>query len=153
MEFAMNIKVGDQLKDNDPRCSYRVLTVTALGMKSTTGVAFVRARSAAGREVSISTRRIHSDGKVRKSGFSLISTDPPALAAFVGREVVLVRGSPGRKEGPGRERRVRARLDKIDPLNVWATLLEDDPDATVAPFKAGEAGIWHGHSFVETSAA
>lgn len=47
---------------------------------------------------------------------------------------------------------MRARLDRVDHVNVFATLLEDDSDETVAPFKAGEAGIWHGHSFVETSA-
>ncbi|MEJ6003770.1 hypothetical protein [Paucibacter soli] len=147
----MSIKIGDRLKDNDPRSSHRVLTITSLELVTDSGLQSVRAKGPAGPEVSIATRRIYSDGKARRSGFDLVPTDPPALAQFVGREVILVRGSRGRNEGAGRERRVRARLDRVDHVNVFATLLEDDPDATCAPFKAGEAGIWHGHSFIEAS--
>lgn len=145
----MGIKVGDQLKDNDPRSSHRVLTITSLGMVTENGPQSVRGKGRAGPEVSIAVRRIHCDGKARRSGFDLVPTDPPALMQYVGREVILVRGSRGRLEGAGRERRLRARLDKVEHVNVYATLLEDDPEATVAPFKAGESGIWHGHSFVE----
>lgn len=68
----MNIKVGDQLKDNDPRSSHRVLTVTALGLVTESGLQSVRAKGKAGPEVSILTRRIYSDGKPRRSGFDLI---------------------------------------------------------------------------------
>ena len=68
----MNIKVGDQLKDNDPRMSNRVLTVTSLGMVTTMGVQSVRAKDGTGREVSILTRRIHCDGKPRRSGFDIV---------------------------------------------------------------------------------
>ena len=66
----------------------------------------------------------------------------------VGQEILLLRGSQGRMQGPGHERRVRARLLSADLINVQAELLEDDPNATVAPCKAGEAGIWHGLSFI-----
>lgn len=65
-----------------------------------------------------------------------------------GQEIILVRGSRGRVDGPGRERRVRARLVSATTTNVHAVLLEDDPLATTAPYKAGEAGVWHGLSFL-----
>ena len=68
----MEIKVGDRLKDNDPRMSNRVLTVTSLGVVTEMGVQNVRAKGLAGPEVSISTRRIHGDGKPRRSGFDLV---------------------------------------------------------------------------------
>jgi hypothetical protein len=76
-------------------------------------------------------------------------TAPQAIDDLVGKEILLVRGSRGRREGPGHERRVRARLDSIDGVMVHATLLEDDPHASASPTKAGEHGTWHGHSFVE----
>lgn len=91
----MGIKVGDQLKDNDPRSSHRVLTITSLGMVTENGPQSVRAKGRAGPEVSIAVRRIHCDGIARRSGFDLVPTDPPALMQYVGREVVLVRGSRG----------------------------------------------------------
>ncbi len=153
----MSIKVGDQLQDNDPRRSPRLLTIMSLGQSSKAGLQSVRAKGRAGPEVSISVSRIHCDGKTRRSGFDIVfleplePLEPPALARLVGQEVVLVRGSSGRQEGLGHERRVRARLDRVDGTNVHATLLQDDPYATTAPFKAGEAGLWHGHSFVEPS--
>lgn len=65
-----------------------------------------------------------------------------------GQEIVLLRGSRGRTNGPGCERRVRALLISATPHNVAAELLQDDPLATVAPQKTGERGIWHGLSFV-----
>lgn len=68
----MDIKVGDQLKDNDPRSSHRVLTVTSLGLVTEMGSQNVRAKGKAGPEVSISTSRIHCDGKPRRSGFDLV---------------------------------------------------------------------------------
>ena len=66
----------------------------------------------------------------------------------VGQETSLLRGSRGRQEGQGHERRVRAQLVSADPCYVHAVLLEDDPVATIAPFRAGEAGVWHGLSFI-----
>ncbi len=67
----------------------------------------------------------------------------------IGDEVRLVRGSRSRKEGPGCERLVRARLNGIDAMqNVKAVLLQDDPLDVAPPRKIGEAGIWHGLSFL-----
>lgn len=66
-----------------------------------------------------------------------------------GQEIILLRGSRGRSTGPGCERRVRARLVSATPYNVIANLLDDDPDATTRPTKAGEQGVWHGLSFIE----
>lgn len=72
----MDIKVGDHLKDNDPRSSHRVLTITSLGLVTVAGLQSVRAKGMSGPEVSIATRRIHTDGKPRRSGFDLVpSTD------------------------------------------------------------------------------
>lgn len=149
----MRIHVGEQLKDNDPRCAGRLLRITSLGLRTEMGLQGVRARGTTGPEVSIAVKRIHVDGKPRKSGFDLIPAVPASLAALVGHEVVLVRGSRGRTEGPGHERSVRARLDSLSAFDVFATLLEDDPNATTAPFKAGESGVWNGHSFVDVEAS
>jgi len=67
------LKVGDKLKDNDPRMAGRFLTITAIGVVGIYGAESVRAKShASGQEVSISTRRIHTDGKPRRSGFDLV---------------------------------------------------------------------------------
>lgn len=69
------MKVGDKLKDNDPRMANRVLTITAIGVVSTNGIESVRAKGRAGPEVRISTRRIYSDGKPRRSGFDLVTAN------------------------------------------------------------------------------
>lgn len=68
-----------------------------------------------------------------------------------GDEVTLIRGRRGRgpESGPGFQRKLRARYISGDRFHVCCTLLEDDPDATVAPYKAGEDGYWHGASFIE----
>ncbi|GIK74550.1 MAG: hypothetical protein BroJett021_35380 [Chloroflexota bacterium] len=68
-----------------------------------------------------------------------------------GDEVTLIRGSRGRgaESGPGFERRLRARYVGARKNMVRCILLEDDPHATVPPYKAGDAGWWHGRSFVE----
>jgi hypothetical protein len=68
----------------------------------------------------------------------------------VGDEVVLVRGARGRgpESGPGCERAIRALYVGGNRFNVYCELLEDDPHATVAPFKSGERGLWHGYSFI-----
>lgn len=58
-----------------------------------------------------------------------------------------------RTRSAGCERNVRARLDSVSTFDVFATLLEDDPIATIAPFKAGESDVWSGHSFVDVEAS
>lgn len=68
---------------------------------------------------------------------------------ITGQEIVLVRGARGRVAGIGCERRVRARLISASPYEVHAVLLEDDALAGASPKKAGEAGVWHGLSFIE----
>lgn len=70
------------------------------------------------------------------------------LNHLIGKEVLIIRGSRGKSSGPGRERAVRCMLDAVDGQMVHATLLEDDPDATVAPWRCGDSGTWHGRSFV-----
>lgn len=65
-----------------------------------------------------------------------------------GQVVTLLRGSRGRETGLGCGRRVRARLQSATPYAIHAVLLQDDQLAAVAPFKAGEAGVWHGLSFL-----
>lgn len=63
------MKVGDKIKDNDPRVVGRVLTITAIGVES------VLAEGRSGNEVKISTKRIFSDGKKRRSGFDLLKQE------------------------------------------------------------------------------
>ncbi|WP_126447979.1 hypothetical protein [Sulfuricystis multivorans] len=62
-----------------------------------------------------------------------------------GDEVILRRGSCGRgpETGPGYGRDVRARYLDGNEFYVFCELLEDDPGASVPPFKAGEEGCWH----------
>lgn len=67
----MGIKVGDKLKDNDPRVGNRILTVMKIGYS------FVKAKAPSGRIVSIRMDRIHTDGKPRRSGFDLINFGRP----------------------------------------------------------------------------
>ncbi len=67
----MGIKVGDKLKDNDPRVGNRILTVMKIGH------GFVEAKAPSGRIVEIRVDRIHTDGKPRRSGFDLINFGRP----------------------------------------------------------------------------
>jgi hypothetical protein len=69
----MGIKVGDRIKDNDPRMAHRVLTITAVGVVGTCGVDSVFAKTPTGQEVRIMATRIYSDGKPRRSGFDLLT--------------------------------------------------------------------------------
>lgn len=63
------LRVGDRLRDNDPRMGggKRVLTITLLRLD------FVYATDISGRRFTYSRHRIHTDGKARKSGLSLIA--------------------------------------------------------------------------------
>lgn len=68
------IKVSDTIMDNDPRTiendKPRFLTVEYVGVYD------VSARTKKGRLVVISSKRIHTDGKPRRSGFSLVTQEP-----------------------------------------------------------------------------
>lgn len=60
------LKVGDLIRDNDPRSTARTLKVTAIGDEK------VLARRANRPEVAISLSRVYVDGKQRKSGWSRV---------------------------------------------------------------------------------
>lgn len=62
-------KVGDRIRDNDWRMGDRVLTITIL----TTMYAYCSDGKRSG--IRIRHKYIHTDGKPRKSGFSLIVED------------------------------------------------------------------------------
>jgi len=65
----MELKAGMKLKDNDVRMGERILTIESVMPNG------VSAKSPAGRVVTILRRRIFTDGKPRKSGFDLLTTD------------------------------------------------------------------------------
>jgi hypothetical protein len=64
-----DLKVGDRIKDNDPRMPNRVLTIVEI---LPNGVA---AKDGSGRVFCYLRRRIHTDGKPRRSGFKLLRFD------------------------------------------------------------------------------
>jgi hypothetical protein len=66
MTEQVAIKVGDKLRDNDPRMPNRVLTVHQV---LPNGVAV---KNSIGRVFLILRRRIYTDGKPRRSGFDLV---------------------------------------------------------------------------------
>lgn len=65
------MKPGDRLHDNDPRMKPRVLTIVGNGLTTDRGLTSVRARDLGGRTFSIAVKRIHTDGRPRRSGFDL----------------------------------------------------------------------------------
>ena len=65
------MKVGDKLIDNDPRMRGRRLTIVALGHMTVVGRHDVQAQDSMGNLRWYLCRRIHTDGKPRKSGFDL----------------------------------------------------------------------------------
>lgn len=85
------IKVGDRIKDNDPRRVYeRVLEVTAL-------LPFgVLAEDRKGVEFEIATKRIFTDRKPRRTGFSLVHQETEASCEDrKDLRLVVIRGFPG----------------------------------------------------------
>ena len=62
-------KVGDKLRDNDPRMPNRVLTIIQVYPDS------VAAEDGSHRAFVYSQKRIHADGKPRRSGLSLVLED------------------------------------------------------------------------------
>ena len=67
MSKQQELKVGDKLRDNDPRMSHRAqLTITHIlpnGVQAQTGI---------GKSVRLLRRRIYTDGKLRRNGCSLV---------------------------------------------------------------------------------
>lgn len=64
----MKLKIGDKLKDNDPRMSYRrVLTILEILPNG------VMAEDSVRRVFTILRRRIYTDGKARRNGFDLVA--------------------------------------------------------------------------------
>lgn len=73
--MTVTLKVGDRIKDNDPRMQYtRVLTITHI---LPNGVQAVDSR---GRPFLYLRRRIFTDGRARKSGFTLLPSEPTPTA-------------------------------------------------------------------------
>lgn len=61
------LRVGDRIKDNDPREGHRVLSIVALeGDKVVAQTKLLKCTR-------IAKSRIYTDGKPRKSGFSLLT--------------------------------------------------------------------------------
>jgi hypothetical protein len=63
------MKVGDRMKDNDPRMGNRVLTIIEI---LPNGVA---AKDSMGKTRLYLRKHIHTDGKPRRGGFDLIPGD------------------------------------------------------------------------------
>lgn len=62
------MKIGDRIIDNDPRIPYkRELKIVEIFPSG-----YVLAESKSGRKVTIRGDRIFSDGKYRRSGFSMV---------------------------------------------------------------------------------
>lgn len=71
------VQVGDRVRDNDPRRPDHLLVVTGfvdvpLGRSGTATVRKAVLRDEAGRERRMSVGSIHVDGKLRRSGWSLV---------------------------------------------------------------------------------
>lgn len=148
----IEVKVGQVWRDLDKRmysgnrhCKVMSVADGKALMKLCNSNGFVISE----RHVKVSVRRMHKGS----TGWALVtdvtnSERPDGIRP--GDEVVLVRGSRGRgpESGPGYERQVRARYLGGQNGMVQCELLEDDPNAGTAPFKAGEVGWWHGESFI-----
>lgn len=65
------MKIGNTIKDNDPRMTGRRLEITALSDTHAFAKRVGLTGRGSGREFRIRLDRIHTDGKQRRSGFSL----------------------------------------------------------------------------------
>jgi hypothetical protein len=63
--MTRHLKIGDRIADNDPRMAPRVLTITTMDER----YVFAAAR---GQETRIQRRNVYTDGKQRRTGFSLV---------------------------------------------------------------------------------
>jgi hypothetical protein len=70
------MKPGDTIIDNDPRMKGRTLVIECMS-----GPYGVYAKDKAGRTFGILTRRIYTDGKPRRSGFTLAATPASPTSA------------------------------------------------------------------------
>lgn len=71
-EITMTIKPYDRIKDNDPRTPNRVLTVREVRGQNPNRTYAVCTDDFTKREYRIRIDRIHTDGKPRRSGFTLL---------------------------------------------------------------------------------
>jgi hypothetical protein len=67
--MTQELKVGDRIKDNDPRMPHRVLNITEILPNG------VLAKDSMGNVRAYLRRRIYTDDKPRRTGFSLIRKD------------------------------------------------------------------------------
>ncbi len=67
--------VGDRIKDNDPRMTNRVLEITGFEQRHLDFVSAICRCPHLNREYRVSVRRIFTDGKARKSGFSRLERE------------------------------------------------------------------------------
>lgn len=65
------MNAGDILRDNDPRMYGRKLTVVKPPAMTHRGVERLQAKDSGGRLFWIAARRIYTDGKTRRGGFTL----------------------------------------------------------------------------------
>lgn len=66
MRVEKDVKVGDKLRDNDPRMGHRVLVVIAIHPNGVTAL------DSKGRAFTYIMRRIHTDSRIRKTGLSVV---------------------------------------------------------------------------------
>lgn len=145
---GVEVKPGQVWRDLDRGMNGRCCKVMSVSFgRARMGRCTQYGHELGGRETLVAVRRMHKGS----TGWELVAPYKRPDGIQVGDEVVLIRGSRGRgpETGPGFEREVRARyLGGNGPLDVVCELLEDDPNATTLPFRAGETGVWHGESFI-----
>lgn len=143
----MDVKVGDLLftaAHHDPASDLVVVSTGSLAVRR---ARVIQAAAPGQPLVDIRTGLIDFDGTQLPGRYMLVRASPAALG-LIGKPIWLRRGSARRASGLGRNRLVLARLDCVIGTNVWATLLQDDPGASVAPFAAGHQGVWFGEAFI-----
>ena len=71
--MSIELKPGDRIKDNDPRTANRVLEI--IEVRALPGLPTLVKASNGVRSTIISLERIYTDGKRRRSGFSLVTDE------------------------------------------------------------------------------
>lgn len=72
-----DLQRGDRIKDNDPRMPNRVLEIVGFEQRHLDFVSAICRCPHLKREYRVSVRRIHTDGKARRSGFSRLPHPSP----------------------------------------------------------------------------